>query len=144
MGGRNGGVPLMPEETHSYGAVHCDVFIQVQLSGEFKKPAPEHVPSICIVCGHKLTLDPFEPVDVRLEIENVYSDETIKTHVETTIPAPPLPPLAYAYEADDWEQDHIFAHTGTGRDGDAAYFVTVAESSRPDLLPVGTTYEFGL
>ena len=81
-----------------------------------------------------------EPVtiDVTLLIDNYYSDgDKIKTTVQTTIPAPDP-------DDEDWEYDHIFEHTGTGRtDGDSCYFVTVAASSRPDILPVGTEYEFG-
>lgn len=82
-------------------------------------------------------------IDVTLEILNIYEDgDQVVTHVETKIPPPPIDDDD-AFE--DWQQDHIFEHTGTGKtEGDAAYFVEITSSSRPDLLPVGTEYEFGL
>jgi len=81
-------------------------------------------------------------ISVTLLIDNFYEGgEKIKTTVETTIPAPPPKSDEDAYN--DWEYDHIFEHTGTGKEGgNSAYFVTVASSSRPDLLPVGTEFEF--
>jgi hypothetical protein len=87
-----------------------------------------------------------EQIVLTLVIENHYPEDgdVVQTTVETTVPEPPYPPHSYAYESDDWEYDHIFCHTGTGRtEGDSAYFVEVTASSRPDLIPVGTKYEFG-
>lgn len=85
-------------------------------------------------------------VDVELTIENHYElYDTEITVVNATIPPPPAgaEPGDEAY--DEWEYDEIFCHTGTGREeGDSSYFVKVTKSSRPDLIPVGTEYEFGL
>lgn len=82
-----------------------------------------------------------DTIAVTLGIDNVYElYGTIKTIVETEIDPPP-PEDDETYE--DWLQDHIFEHTGTGRtDGDAGYFVEVLQSSDPDALPPGTKYEF--
>ena len=80
-------------------------------------------------------------IALKLEIDNVYEDEKIRTFVETQVPEPPLDRDSTEYE--EWEQDYIFSTTGTGRtEGDAGYFVTVTDSSRPDLIPVGTEYEY--
>jgi hypothetical protein len=55
----------------------------------------------------------------------------------------PLPlPAEDTDERTDWEYEHIFPHTGTGRsEGDSWYDVVVAESTAPELL--GLTFEFG-
>lgn len=83
-------------------------------------------------------------IAVVLEIENHYElYDTVLTTVSTVIDEPPLDKESDEYE--EWEQECIFEHTGTGHtDGDSSYFVTVKESSRPDLLPVGTEFEFGV
>jgi hypothetical protein len=80
-----------------------------------------------------------ELIAVTLLIDNYYDGDKIKTTVETHV----TPPPADEDERGDWEYDEIFQHTGTGNEsGNSAYFVTVASSSRPDLIPVGTEYEF--
>lgn len=83
-----------------------------------------------------------DQMNVKLLIDNCYENgEKIRTVVETQIPVPPSASLA---ALEEWELDYIFVHTGTGRlEGDACYFVTIADSSRPDILPVGTEFEFG-
>lgn len=85
-----------------------------------------------------------DAISLELEIENnTYKDgNTVTTHARTTVPAP------WGKEDSDersaWEQEYIFPLTGTGRDeGDSWYDVEVTGSDRPDLIPVGTTYEFG-
>lgn len=86
-------------------------------------------------------------VAVTLEIDNFCDGDKIQTVVETVVADPPYP-LAAGFDSStdefcDWEQDEIFVHTGTGREsGESAYFVKVAQSSRPDLLPIGTEFEF--
>lgn len=82
-------------------------------------------------------------VTITVEIDNTYEDgSTVVTHRTATVPAP-----AGAEGSDErwnWEHEHIFDLTGTGRtQGDAWYDVEVTASDRPDLIPVGTTYEFG-
>lgn len=87
-----------------------------------------------------------DTVHLTLEIENtyeLYEDET--THKEVDVPVPPAEDSS-AYE--DWEYDNIHAATGSDQpggkpNGDSWYDVEVKASSRPDLIPVGTTYEFG-
>jgi len=133
----------MIENEANYINTHCDVTAQVKLSNSKAGIYPDQVPSVCVVCGANVVLYQFDPVDVTLEIENVYPDETIRTTVETRIPIPP-PPSESDYERQDWEDEYIMPETGTGRtEGDAAYFVTVTKSSRPDVLPVGTEFEYG-
>lgn len=79
---------------------------------------------------------------VTLRIENHYVGGPVI--VTTPTAAIPLPPDAADEEAMwEWEQDHIFNYTGTGREhGDAAYFVEIVESTVPEL--VGRTFEFGI
>jgi len=82
-----------------------------------------------------------EKIDVTLLIDNYYDGDKIKTTVETQVEEPPADKDSDEYA--DWEYEEIFSHTGTGQEsGNSAYFVTVASSSRPDLIPVGTEYEF--
>lgn len=86
-----------------------------------------------------------------LEIENTYDDDAeITTWCTVIIPAPPVPltqPDAREhpdYGGEGWEYAHIFGRTGTGRpDGDAWYDVEVLASSAPDVVPVGTMFDFG-
>ncbi|MFE9254055.1 hypothetical protein [Streptomyces sp. NPDC006879] len=55
----------------------------------------------------------------------------------------PLPlPEEDSAEREDWEYDHLFTHTGTGRTGgDSWCDVEIVESTAPELL--GLTFEFG-
>lgn len=106
-----------------------------------------------------------DTLTVMLEIENVYEDDDpVTTTVTTEIPAPWCPTCSatldpvpadrekrYCSSCDDWkdidewEDEVIFPLTGSGHeDGDAAYFVKVKVSSQPELLAVGTEFEFGL
>lgn len=88
-----------------------------------------------------------DQIEVTLVIDNIYEDgEEIQTHVQTNIEAPPFPLVPDFDSTDeycDWEQEVIFPLTGAGHDGgDAGYFVKVTNSSRPDLIPVDTEFEF--
>ena len=133
-------------ETRMYLAMHCGVQMTVKTEGQHNSPDPGGINTNCLFCAEPLYLASYTPVEVILHIENHYPEagEMIRTVVETTIPAPPFPPYTYAYEYEDWEQDFVFEHTGTGQEyGESAYFVEVTSSSRPDLIPVGTQYEFG-
>ncbi|MFE0964081.1 hypothetical protein [Streptomyces fungicidicus] len=79
---------------------------------------------------------------ITLRIENTYDDgEEIVTRAVTTVPLPL--PDEDSTERMDWEYDHIFPLTGTGRTGggDSWYDVEITESTAPDL--VGLTFEFG-
>jgi hypothetical protein len=87
-----------------------------------------------------------DTIHLALRIENSYEhyeDET--TEKEVDVPVPPGDSDHPDY--DDWEYDNIFCHTGsasgTKTKGDSWHDVEVVASSRPDLVPVGTTYEFG-
>ncbi|MCX5236217.1 hypothetical protein OG824_13500 [Streptomyces prunicolor] len=77
---------------------------------------------------------------VKLRIENTYADGVeIVTTAIITVPTPRPTDLN---EQTEWEYDHIFPQTGTGRtDGDAWYDVEIVESTVPELL--GLTFEFG-
>ncbi|MCS0601119.1 hypothetical protein NX794_07725 [Streptomyces sp. LP11] len=78
---------------------------------------------------------------IGLRIENRYGGGA---EIETTsVVAVPLPlPDEDTTERSDWEYDHIFPETGTGRDdGDAWYDVEVTRSTAPELL--GLTFQFG-
>lgn len=83
-------------------------------------------------------------VTVSLRINNRYSgDRLVETRVDSVvIPVPPGRREIANY--DDWLCNHIFPLTGTGHEiGDAYYDVEVTQSDRPDVVPVGTRYEFG-
>lgn len=77
-------------------------------------------------------------VALSLEIMNTYElHEDVTTWVVAVVPKP---------DPDDtgWDWDHIQPLTGAGHtDGDAWYDVTVLDSSDPDLILIGTEYEFG-
>lgn len=87
---------------------------------------------------------PSVQVTLTLHIENDYElGGMVVTTPTVTVPAPPDRADEKAHEL--WEYNHIFCATGAERTGgDAAYFVTVDESDRPDLIAVGTEYEFGV
>lgn len=76
-----------------------------------------------------------------LAIENTYEGgDTATTTAKVVAPPPPEDPG----ERDEWAFKHIYPRTGTGRvSGDSWYDATVTASSHPDLLPVGTTFDFG-
>jgi hypothetical protein len=84
-----------------------------------------------------------DTVTLTLRIENRY--ELYPTEITTptvTVPAPPEDEDSDAY--DEWTWEHIHDTTGVGHeDGDSWYDVEVTESSRPDLIPVGKTWDFG-
>lgn len=89
---------------------------------------------------------PQTQIVVSLEIENSYelypNVQTTATDIE--MPAPPADVDSPEYQ--EWSEDFIYAETGVGdthTKGDAFYDVVVTASSHPDLLPVGTTFEFG-
>lgn len=73
-------------------------------------------------------------------IDNTYVDgegdgTTITTSVD--LPTPPVDE-----DLDDWFNDTVFDHTGTGRDDDAdvLYEAKIVASSRPEL--VGRSFEW--
>lgn len=83
-------------------------------------------------------------VVVSLRIENTYEDgdEVITTPTDVAVPAPPHAGDEDAYN--DWANDYIMELCGTGRTkGDSWYDVEVTATSAPELLAVGTTFEFG-
>lgn len=90
-------------------------------------------------------VSPSVQVTLTLHVDNDYElYGSVVTTPTVTVPAPP--DRAKDEKAYDlWEYNHIFAATGTGRtEGDCAYFVEVTASDRPDLVAVGTEYEFGV
>jgi hypothetical protein len=90
-------------------------------------------------------------IKLKARVENYYigTGDEIITYPEAELPEPPIPltPGASYFSGDAtdaWLQEHLFGMTGTGRTkGDATYDLTVTESSRPDLVPVGYTYAWG-
>ena len=82
-------------------------------------------------------------ITLKLKIENTYElYDDVTTFPTVTCPPPPADRDSEAY--DEWKQQHIGGVCGVGNErGDAWYDVTVLESSHPDLVPVGTEYEFG-
>lgn len=74
-------------------------------------------------------------------IDNVYSDDTITNVMRVDVPAPEV--LDRGDVESEWAEDHLFPLTGTGRSGDAGYFVEIIECPEvPEL--VGRTYEWGI
>lgn len=91
-----------------------------------------------------------EKIKVKARVKNYYVDlgDEIVTEPEREMPPPPVPLTLDAGQdapgLEGWIYDHMFAMTGTGRTkGDATYDLEITESSRPDLIPVGWTYEWG-
>lgn len=76
---------------------------------------------------------------IKLRIDNAYEDGSeVETEATTTVPLPYPDDLN---EQTDWEWEHIFPQTGSGRtDGAAYYEVEIVESTAPELL--GKTFEF--
>ena len=84
-------------------------------------------------------------VTLTLAIENFYPGSCRAVRTRATIQVPPPPTDTETDWYDEWAYEHIYPATGTGRtEGDSAYFVEVIASSRPELIPVGTKFEFGL
>jgi hypothetical protein len=82
-------------------------------------------------------------VTLTLDIENHYGDEVVTTEVEVTVPAPP-PDTDGEDAMREWADEHLYPLTGTGRtEGDAAYFVSIGRSSRPELMLCGREFEWG-
>jgi hypothetical protein len=83
-------------------------------------------------------------INLTLEIENYYEEiDPITTRVEVNIPPPPDDVEEDSDEYQDWVDDNILPHTGTGHTtGDSSYWVKVIETDSPDI-PVGTEYSWG-
>jgi hypothetical protein len=78
-----------------------------------------------------------ETITVRLHIENVYSDGTVRETLTVEIPAPNTSGL------DEWADECLFPLTGTGwYGGDGLYIVTVLDSSETTLT--GRTFTWGI
>lgn len=79
-----------------------------------------------------------------LRVDNHYVDGYKATRymvVDVELPPMPLP----KDDLEDWANEHLFEFTGTdtGRDNvDALYTVTVTASDFPDLVPVGSEFEW--
>lgn len=84
-----------------------------------------------------------QTITVDLTIENTYERYPDETTYRKGLVIP-VPPAKEDDAYEDWKYDHIHSETGVGHeDGDSWYDVTVTASSRPDVLPVGTTFDFG-
>jgi hypothetical protein len=88
-------------------------------------------------------------IRIAARVENYYLEtgDTIPTKPVAELPAPPYPvrqDMTLTDAMDAWLQDELFSMTGTGRTkGDATYDLVVTASSRPDLVPVGFTWQWG-
>lgn len=80
-------------------------------------------------------------IHLTIRIENHYEEiDTVVVTQEITVGLPP----EGDYQDDGWAYDEVYPYTGTGHTtGDSAYFVEVIASSDPDLIPVGTEWEWG-
>lgn len=78
-------------------------------------------------------------MNISVEIENVYEDETVVTHVWSDVPHPDEGEV----DLEDWAEEHLYPLTGTGRhEGDAGYFLTVTACD--DATLVGCNFEWGI
>ena len=89
-------------------------------------------------------------IRIYARVENYYIEtgDEIETWPVADLPLPPAPLPEDGNDASDevdqWLQEELFALTGTGRTkGDATYDLEVRASSRPDLVPIGFTHEWG-
>jgi hypothetical protein len=79
-------------------------------------------------------------IDVKVKIENTYASGTIINEYDLKIPPAPLDDED---ELDEWFNEYIYPHTGTGRSDDyAIYEVTITEADAQPAL-IGQTYEWG-
>lgn len=79
-----------------------------------------------------------------LEIDNTYEryDEEHTSFSDLVLPTPDEDDIAE--DMDGWAVDNIQPFTGVGHeDGDSWYDVLVSASSKPELVPVGTKFDFG-
>lgn len=73
-----------------------------------------------------------------IDITNCYADETVESTQEVEVPEP--------WDRDDedemadWAAEHLLPFTGTGRSGDAGYFVEITKADDPTL--VGLEWEW--
>ena len=91
-------------------------------------------------------------MQIGIRIDNVYEDgETVVVNKVVEVPAPES--VWGSEEHDEWAEEHLLPHTGTGRFAgneagetrtpDAAYFVEVTQCDE-DPAMVGNEYEWGL
>lgn len=98
-----------------------------------------HAP-ICQTCGGDWYLGTCTcGLRLVLAIENHYPEDGDVIHTTATVYVPEREPDE---DESDWEYEHIFPATGTGRtEGDSAHFVTVTDADDPAWL--GREFEFG-
>lgn len=92
-----------------------------------------------------LMLDPDQEVGLVLEVFNGYElYDDVTTYASIIVEVQPTENEDTPYY-DDWLHECIFDRvTGVGRpDGDSHYEVTILETTRPDILPVGKTWSWG-
>lgn len=82
-------------------------------------------------------------IALSLRIENTYElHDDVVTYALAVVPLPPKDGNADDHEA--WAYEHIQALTGVGHSsGDSWYDVEVIDSSAPDVIEVGTTWDWG-
>jgi hypothetical protein len=86
-----------------------------------------------------------QTIHLKLRVVNTYAlHDTVVTYPEADVPSTPADTGQDGDGWREWAWQHIHPLTGTGRtDGASWYDVDVLESSRPDLIPPGTSYAFG-
>jgi hypothetical protein len=79
-------------------------------------------------------------INLLLRIDNVYPDDTVTRETAVTVFSPEPDE-----DLQDWADDQLLEYTGTGRtEGDAGYFVEILRSEFPEIVPVGSTFEWGV
>jgi hypothetical protein len=86
-------------------------------------------------------------ITLTLYVQNAYEHYEDEDHtIEVTLPAPTARDIM-ADDLDEWREDNIFPLTGsasgTKTKGNSWYDVEVKASSHPELIPVGTTWDWG-
>lgn len=118
----------------------------VDVSWPPELPAPQYtdgpgqLPALPVGEGH---------VALVLRVENSYElHDDITTWCTAVVPRPPVP-LSEAGEPEypgygDWAWEHVHPLTGAGHPGgDSWHDVEVLASSDPNVVPVGTRFDFG-
>lgn len=82
-----------------------------------------------------------QEISIEIQIDNTYPDEAFSATKTVTCKTPTQSDDDYL---DEWAQDNLFPHTGTGRcEGEAFYEVAIMRCDyRPDLE--GRTWDWGL
>lgn len=84
-----------------------------------------------------------DEIELELYIENYYDGDMVVTTPTARVPSPAG---LSEDELEDWADDNLFEHTGTGQtEGNSAYTVKITAADPADAVPglVGREFEFG-